>query len=335
MVLANATKCQHFLSQVEQRLNAINPNASKESQKIYSFSVIDRENYLIHLDSEEGNKIENNLSFFDLFSFDVVNKNIRYNFEEIFSQYESKVETHTKSLLDKLVNKTSSDYTDDVINIFIAKNLNFFRNPYGIKKALDTIGVINKYSPTNPELYDTYKKLKEGNKPHQKYVCSSFGISESEYEEWLRALFMLLYPKLNRRNPLEDIAKELFEQDSHHIMAIVFNYTGEHADKKCLLSDRGYSEPLSEDKASLFLSFNLCSNAFIGYAFTDIQNTSLVRKPSQRIIGLYKGLPKRASVHYKENDLAALSIYNRHVIYQSYGKVYSSSKYIYGTTVEE
>jgi hypothetical protein len=327
MVLANAIKCQHFLSQVEQRRNTINPNTPKEIQKIYSFSVIDRENYLIRLDSERGSKIKNNLSFLDLFSFDVVNKNLRYNYEKIFSQYECNGEMHTKNLLDKLVNKTSLDIKDEIINIFIAKELNFLRNPYNIKKVLNTIGVINKYYPTNPELSSTYKKLIEGNRPHQKYVCSSFGISESEYQEWLHAIFMLLYPELNQSNPLEDIANQLFEQDSHFVTVTVFNYTGEHEDKRCLLSDRGFSTPLPEDKY-LSYAYNLCSNAFILYIFVDIE--VYVPKISPNRIDLYKRSPKRVHVNYKENDLEALSIYNRNVVYQSHSKVYSSSKYVYG-----
>jgi hypothetical protein len=328
MVLTNKTKNQHFLSQIEQRLNAINPGTTKEPPKIYSFSITDRKNHSIQLDSEKGSIIKSNLSFVDLFSFDVVDKSIRYNFESLFSRYEKDIETNTKSLLAKLANNPSEDVKGEVFNIFVAKYLNLLRNPYSIKKVLNTIGNINKFSPTDPVLLDSYKRLIEGNRPHQQDTCSRFDVSESDYESWLRALFMMLCPELNRRNPMEDIVKQLFEQDSHFVTVTIFNYACEHADKRCLLSDRGFSIPLPEDEY-LSYAFNLCSNAFILYIFRDIEKSAPKETPS-RIIDLYKRSPKNVSVVYKENALDALSIYNHHVICQSHSKVYSSSKYVYG-----
>jgi hypothetical protein len=330
MDLTNETKNQHFLSQIEQRLNAISPGTTKEPPKIYSFSITDRENHSIQLDSEKGSIIKSNLSFVDLFSFDVVDKSIRYNFESLFSRYEKDIETNTKSLLAKLANNPSEDVKGEAFNIFVAKYLNLLRNPYSIKKVLNTIGNINKFYPTDPVLLDSYKRLKEGNRPHQQDTCSRFGVSESDYESWLHALFMMLCPELNRRNPLEDMAKQLFEQDSHFVMVTIFHYTGEHADKRCLLSDRGYSDPSPEDEASLFFTFNLCSSAFIGYAFVDIQKSSRVRTLNPLTIDFYKHLPKVPHVDYKENVLDALAAYNCNVMCQSHSKVYSSSKTVFG-----
>jgi len=40
-------------------------------------------------------------------------------------------------------------------------------------------------------------------------------------------------------------------------------------DARCLLSDRGYCQPI-EEAAHMSMSFNLCSNAFIVYAFFDM-----------------------------------------------------------------
>lgn len=85
MDLLDVTKNQHFVPQVEQRLNAINPKAKEENQKIYSFSLKDRESYAVILDSENGSKISNTLSLNDIFSFDVLGKEAaRYNFEKLF-----------------------------------------------------------------------------------------------------------------------------------------------------------------------------------------------------------------------------------------------------------
>ncbi|MBQ0641246.1 hypothetical protein, partial [Proteus mirabilis] len=74
MNLIDLTKNQHFISQTEQRLNAINPFDKDKNKKIYSFSLIDRESYSIKLDSLNGFKISNTLSLNDIFSFDVLEK---------------------------------------------------------------------------------------------------------------------------------------------------------------------------------------------------------------------------------------------------------------------
>ncbi len=66
MNLQDATKNQHFVPQIEQRFNAINPLAKEENQNIYSFSLNDRESYSISLDSEKGFKIANTLSLNDV-----------------------------------------------------------------------------------------------------------------------------------------------------------------------------------------------------------------------------------------------------------------------------
>ena len=70
--LANLTANQHFISQTEQQLNAINPNAKSDNQRIYSFSVEDPGNSIISLDSPDGRAISQTLSLRDVFSFDVL-----------------------------------------------------------------------------------------------------------------------------------------------------------------------------------------------------------------------------------------------------------------------
>jgi hypothetical protein len=88
-VLVNDTRNQHFLTRVEQKLNALNPQADARNLRIYSFEVIDRENYTLSLESPNGRPIGSNLSLFDLFSFDVPgNTRLRRNFESLFHKYE-------------------------------------------------------------------------------------------------------------------------------------------------------------------------------------------------------------------------------------------------------
>ena len=58
----NDTRNQHFVTQGEQRLNALNPQADPRNQRIYSFEVVDRENYKLALESPIGRPIGSNLS---------------------------------------------------------------------------------------------------------------------------------------------------------------------------------------------------------------------------------------------------------------------------------
>ena len=46
-----------FRNQGEQRLNALNPQADPRNQRIYSFEVVDRENYILALESPIGRPI--------------------------------------------------------------------------------------------------------------------------------------------------------------------------------------------------------------------------------------------------------------------------------------
>lgn len=328
MNIDSETKNQHYVPQVEQRLNALNPNASKKNQKIYSFSIIDREEYRVCLLNDKGSLIENNLSLDDLFSFDIADKKIRANLESLFHGYEHRIEIHTHSLLMKL-QAGNSDIKDELLNLFASKFLNFFRNPHCIDKALNTVGSLTEHYPLDPDLASIYTRIEGGRKPHQEYLCSQLGITNKTYKKWLKMLFMLLMrPKSSEPNMLEQVIKSLYENKSNLTSVFVFNYTEEHADKRALLSDRGFSLPIQEE-GCLAYSFNLSSNAFISYTFADVEKQDLVSAPD-RIIKLFKKQPKTVSVKYVENELNALANYNKNTIYQAKEKVYCSSKHIYG-----
>jgi len=86
----STTKRQHFISQIEQRLNAVNPEAKPENQRIYQFDVVDRKRHVVSISDAKGRVISNTLTMFDLFSFDVHEGGVvRANFEDAFSRYES------------------------------------------------------------------------------------------------------------------------------------------------------------------------------------------------------------------------------------------------------
>jgi len=329
MKIDSETRNQHYLPQVEQRLNSFNPCAKKENQRIYSFNIVNREGYKITLLSDNGCLIENNLSLDDLFSFDVVDRKIRANFEVLFQAYECNVEIYTRSLLKKL-QIGNCDVKEELLNLFSIKFLNFFRNPHGIENAIDTIGVLADYYPLDPVLARIYSRIENGRKPQQTHLCAQLGITNEIYHKWLKTLFMLLMrPKLDEPNMLEQVIKSLYENESHHINIFIFNYTGEHIDKRPLLSDRGFNS-LSQNEGCLVFTFNLCANAFICYSFADLDKQNFVEVPEWRIELFKKTTRKNLPVTYVENNLEALASYNKNTIYQAKEKVYCSSKFVYG-----
>lgn len=58
--------------------------------KIYSFLLLERNEYKVELESKSANKISSNLAYIDLYSFDFLDNGIRHNFEKAFGKYEEK-----------------------------------------------------------------------------------------------------------------------------------------------------------------------------------------------------------------------------------------------------
>jgi hypothetical protein len=116
-------------------------------------------------------------------------------------------------------------------------------------------------------------------------------------------------------------------------MVCVYRYSGEHADKRCLLSDRGYATPLPQEP-HLSFSFNLSSTAYIVYVFASIEELNLPYVPPPRVIDLYRTQQKNVRVVPFTNDLAALARYNQNVVYQCHHAVYSSSRLVYGVALK-
>jgi hypothetical protein len=323
--LQNATINQHFVPQIEQRLNAINPLAKKDNQKIYSFSLNDRESHSISLNSDKGFKISNTLSLNDIFSFEVLkNETARYNFENLFSQYEANIKSNTESLISKLPN-AGANIKSEILNIFLSKFLNFVRNPYSIKKILNTFPLLKNLCPTDPVQYKNFERVLNGRKPQQSHLCNQLDVSEAEYTDWLSIIFLLLNPlEKGQPNFLEQLVKGLYEDPELFIMVLIYTYD----DKTCLLSDRGYSIPLPEDD-HLAWDFNLYSHGFIRYIFGNINLLTPTNDPKE-LVGKFKAMPKSIYVHNITNDLDTLAQYNKHVVYQCHKNVFNSSLECYG-----
>ncbi len=322
-------KNQHFISSVEQRLNASNPAATSKNQRIYEFDIVSRDEHVLQLTSTRGRSIHSNLSMLDLFTFDVDrDSGTRFNFEQAFARYENQMRHYTERLLLAHSNR-SREIQNELFGLFVAKIVNFIRNPYSVAKVVNTFGKFAQYHPTNPEIYGIYTRTLTGRRPHQEHLCRELGITDDQYSVWLRLLFMLLTPMADGvSNFLESAMKSLFESREQATLVHFHKYETH----QCLLSDRGYSSPVPEHADRLVLDFNLCSTAFIRYAFLDYR--PVLREPMPDAIrrGLERG-PKMVQLSYLNNDLSALDVFHRRLIEQAFKRVYSSAATAYGTTV--
>jgi hypothetical protein len=321
MDLSNDTRNQHFLPQVEQRLNASNPNAAPSKQRIYSFEVVDREAHSIRLESPAGRLIARNLSFMDLFTFDVSpDETERLNFESLFQRYEHDVASTTEALLRKLA-AGDADVGGEIVGLFTAKLLNFTRNPFSVTKVLNTFGLLANYEPTSPVKKQMFERILNGRKPQQARLCKQFGISDSDYARWLRMLFMLFmeYSEADL-TMLDGTVKALFESRNHAIAALVCSYS----EANCLLSDRSFSTNIAQKGADGF-DFNLQSKAFIRYLFMDVHGLAPVGAP-RLLVENYKKLKWPVNLTHLVDRLDLLRAFNRNVIYQCHSRVYCSAK---------
>ncbi|WP_305845694.1 hypothetical protein [Photobacterium kishitanii] len=145
-------------------------------------------------------------------------------------------------------------------------------------------------------------------------------------------MFMLLIPLINQEmNALEFITKSFFENTGSFINVLVSIYNDEHSDKHVVLSDRGFSV-LSNDDVHTSYEFNLTSNAFITYVFTDIRKIASNNINDELIASILTSRESKKSlmcIDVKKNDLEMLSRYNRNAIYQSFNTVYCKSNQVY------
>jgi hypothetical protein len=324
-MLENDTRNQHFISQSEQRLNALNPHAPQAKQRIYSFEVIDRENYKLALEDLRGRPIESNLLRLDLFSFDVPDESrLRLNFESQFQKYEGNIKSHTESLLSKL-NAGNYDVRTEVINMFAAKLLNFVRNPFSVVKVLNTFPGLAHYHPTDPVLLADYRRIVTGRKPQRAHLCAQLDISEMQYDEWLGVLFMLMVPMADGQPSFfQDMIRRLLEDRKTYIAAFI----GEYDSARCLLSDRGVSQPIADGPHTAF-SFNVRANAFMDFVFVDpatmVQGNASPEFIAQAVAA-WERLPKQLNVTFVRNNIEMLARFNRRAVEQCYKRVFCSVK---------
>jgi hypothetical protein len=127
-------------------------------------------------------------------------------------------------------------------------------------------------------------------------------------------------------NLFEAAIKGLLEDRNLQVAAFVCEYDHD----RCLLSDRGFSQPLP-DGAHMAFSFNLCATAFIHYIFAD-PGTLLQGRGSPEFLdhalACWRTRPQQPTIdiRYLTNNRGMLARYNRRVVEQCHERVYCSVK---------
>ncbi|MDH2636101.1 hypothetical protein QDS01_14370 [Acinetobacter nosocomialis] len=325
----NRTRNQHFIAQVEQKLNSINPSETRNRRRILEFVVNERDQLSFSITKTNGVRIEQNLSFDDLYTFEIFSDATRNNFETFFSKYESKIEQLTNNFLNCIKEKQKIS-SDEVMDLIFCKIMNFVRNPYSIKKVLNTFGSLRTKVPSDPYLLSEFFKITIENIKIEPNILNFLEISEEEYIDWLKIIFLFFVVEQDGKS-VGELTVENFRKTSF-IYINVFNYD----DEICLLSDRGfvdYSPSLGESFFSM--SFNLNKNSFLNFSFFEPswENfKALIPNDNGRIALLEKHLdiriafPPRTEVTTISNFLDGVRNYNSNVIRQCHSNFYAAQK---------
>lgn len=325
----NSTKNQHFISQVEQKQNSINLMVKRNKRRIFEFEILDREQNFFKLTNENGVKIEKNLSINDLYTFDILNDSTRINFESFFNKFEDKIENLTNNLHRKVQSKEDIS-EQEIIDLVSAKFLNFLRNPFSIKKVLNSFYLLQNFIPVDETLLKEFRKINSNNIHISPEHLDKLDVSIEQYLNWLRIIFIALTVEMHGKSIAEYLVEQLFDPQSKFIILILNIYDSQ----TCLLSDRGYVDygALYENK-SFAMGFNLNKNMFLTVV---IKNNSL-----DEFINEYPDLkpkldPLKAKGQSKfnqsgidlnvfYNNLEFLKAYNSNVMFQCQRNFYGST----------
>jgi hypothetical protein len=270
------TRWQHFYSCAELKMNAVDPNAKREDAVIYKFRIIEPDPPKIQLVNDNPVKVEEEMAFEDLFTFDRSNF-IRKNFERFFEEYETEINKVVKNLeikLKPLLAKIDTDghadithlndFDSAIFNIWTLKFINIGRNPYGVRKFRNSLPPnVQNYYPTDPTLSALYDKILELNENDVSVDMKTLGITLEEYKLWLRALFLLFLPSRIKNPITKQPFKSMMEQtayellhDRDHFCAAGIHVLTEEFPGRYLVSDRSYFYSSNEPE-NMTLHFNI------------------------------------------------------------------------------
>lgn len=328
--LKNNTRNQHYISQCEQKFNSINPENGRSQRKIYSFSIKNSESFDLILDDPFVTKIENNLSSKDLYTFEKLDSENRYNFELFFKKYEDRLHNLTVSLIKKTREGIEAYISDELREIFALKLLNSFRNPYRIKATLEIIGVLSKHRPVDESSNNIYQKIEQNRNDYSKSIAEEFGINEDEYIQWIKSLFILLCLDIKEnKNILDLLIENVFT--SKQIRVAIDYYVDKNSENYVVLPDTGYVK-ICPNPTSLIYQFNLSATILLSYIIQEVNMTEFAQSefnmPREYI---QKIISQITNIHYQTriNNLETLSEFNKLAISQSHSKVFCKGKTIY------
>lgn len=322
----------HYISQVEQRLNAIDRSAVQHNQRIYKFKIVDAETKVVALTDPTGTKIEKNLAVRDLYALRMLEGGGQHNLEAAFQEYEKDIGLVTQSLIHKLQNPNGLDIKAELLKLYLLKLLNSFRNPHSIKNTLNSLQMLKGVLPGNRALADQFVQMDEGQRTQASRICDLYGVTEEEYTDWLKAMCLLILQPLDHGlSFLETLVKGLMENRSLVKDVTVFSYDVNFPEGGVLLCDRGIVLGNVDDNVRMEF-FNLDSHNFASFMFIDYQAQQLVPVP-ERALEAMKRYAEKTRVSNPRNDLEVLKAYNSNCVWQAAEHVYCSRSTAYGVKV--
>lgn len=242
------TRNHHYISQVEQRLNAIDPHVKPDNQRIFQFRVVRPEPPLIELVDETGRRIEKNLTRRDLYTLKKLPGGGQHNLESAFQVYEDDVGLLTKSLLEKIKDPRRVDIKVEIVRMYLLKMMNAFRNPHSIIRTLETLSLLEGVVPGDSILRDHFASLNNVTMAQASKLAAEFNVTEQQYITWLKTLYLLILQPLDGgMNLLEHLVKGLMESPRFIKTITVLQYEGQHEDSGILIGDRGWVDISHEE----------------------------------------------------------------------------------------
>ena len=248
-----------------------------------------------------------------MYCFDFLSRSEQYNFEDTFGVYEEKY----KNLIDRIIN-FDEVHNNSYLDLFTYKWMNILRNPFCVKNTLYIFGSLLKFAPADLELQEIYKRIDNGNKPQESRVCKYFGITNSEYTNWLKILFLVLSIRHDGFNTLEFFSRAMFNDKELHLNIFLFSLEKEST----VFSDVGFTS-ITEDPILIY-EFPLTDSHYISYAFTDL-DTFAKNINTEQGLDLIKSKPNEMNVKKITNDLLQLRFFNTRMIEQSSKFIFSKS----------
>jgi hypothetical protein len=356
----------HFYSCAELRMNAVDPEKDREHAEIFRFRIMSREPPILQLVKNDPVLIESQMCIKDLFSFDSSGR-MRKNFERFFEIYEHKIEEAVRKLREKIdpiasrlagggTRDLSHDKSlDDILfDIWVLKFINFGRNPYGVRKFLNSLPpTIQNLAPTDPDYRRIYNLIDNLNKQECASKLNKLRISLEEYKEWLKALFILLLPIENShtqrnarfRTPIEEIAFHLFHDDLQYRFVRI-DVLSESSPVSFLVSDRAYFYS-SQTADRMDLHFNVTSKIAMSFMSVNLdqgrqQSIEEARRlfpslaPSQlhdMIEQLRVEIATTLQKHLFVDDKEWAKWFNQATIYQAHDHVFCNQRDVFGAKV--